>query len=574
MKIKQKFTVSTLSLVIINTLLIVFFIITISSYRHTVKQNSNFHTNIENLILFSHSIEDYSSNILELEDVISQYNTVNKSDTVDYVIKKIIIADNLKKQNDSLENELISLTETSIQQSNSYILNVSQNLANPNKRNLVSTLERLVIIGANANTCANYKIRLLFQKLDINIKYADSLTAFLDFAIAGATRDEQKLKGTKFEMLPVVAKEANIKMKNISQQYINNIFNINNILNSSLIKIDSYILSLQQERDRKQKASEIKLIILLFIIIIISTLSIIFIYNLSKYISSFITHLNSDLLKIAKGNLAIRIRKKQFSKDDEISEISDSLQKLLVNFNNIISQISVGSKQLADASLQLNSASIELSGRASEQAATTEEISSSMEEMLATIQSNTEKSENTSKISTNAAIKMEDNKEMIVATLNSVADISKQITVISEIADKTDILSINAAIEAARAGESGRGFAVVAQEIRKLADKTQLAAIQIDKLSNDNIAISQISTKQLENIIPQLVESAQLISNISVASKEQETNISSINNAVLQLTETTNENSASAEEMSASAEELLAQAEQLKQLISIFKINK
>ncbi len=262
------------------------------------------------------------------------------------------------------------------------------------------------------------------------------------------------------------------------------------------------------------------------------------------------------------------------NRTDEIGQLYEAINHINENFKEVISQIIIGAKQLADSSLQLNSASVELSGRTSEQAATTEEISSSMEQLLATVQSNTEKSENTNKITSDAAEKMEKNKEMIIESLEAVADISKKITIIAEIADKTDILSINAAIEAARAGEAGRGFAVVAQEIRKLADKTHQAAIEIDKLSKNNIAISQISTKQLEKIIPEIIESAKLVNNIVEASQEQEANISAINNSVLQLTETTSENSATSEQMSASAEEFLAQAEQFKQLIEVFKINR
>ena len=164
------------------------------------------------------------------------------------------------------------------------------------------------------------------------------------------------------------------------------------------------------------------------------------------------------------------------------------------------------------------------------------------------------------------------NKDMILQTLDSVNKISNKISIISEIADKTDILSINAAIEAARAGDAGKGFAVVAQEIRKLADITQIAAKEIGELSKTNQNISQISSKQLEKVIPEIIRSAELVNDIVVGSKEQQSSIESINNAILQLTESTNENSASAEEMSASAEELSAQAEQLKELISVFKI--
>ncbi len=316
---------------------------------------------------------------------------------------------------------------------------------------------------------------------------------------------------------------------------------------------------------RKQTA------IIFIISFILLLISIVIVYILiQKYIKP-ISKLSEISKELSKGNFNVDVEVKG---DDEIGILSKNFKTMIDNLTRLISNIQIASTSVLNASEQLSGISVNLSQNAGEQAATAEEISSSMVEMLAIVQSNTKKSQHTSEISSNAADNMEKNKELILTTLSSIADINKKITIISEIADKTDILSINAAIEAARAGDAGRGFAVVAQEIRKLADKTQFAAHEIDDLSKKNIAISQISTKQLEKIIPEIVKSAELVDDIVVASQEQETNIDSINSAVIQMTGTTNENSATAEEMAASAEELQAQAEQLKELISTFKFNK
>ena len=168
---------------------------------------------------------------------------------------------------------------------------------------------------------------------------------------------------------------------------------------------------------------------------------------------------------------------------------------------------------------------------------------------------------------------MKKSNEIFIKAIDSVSEISNKIAIITEIADKTDILSINAAIEAAKAGEVGKGFAVVAQEIRKLADRTKMASDDINELSKGGQEISKIAEKKLAKTIPEIIKSAEHVNSIVTASREQRSGIEAINNSIQQLTEITNQNSASSEEMSASAEQLSTQSEQLRNLISIFKIS-
>ena len=239
----------------------------------------------------------------------------------------------------------------------------------------------------------------------------------------------------------------------------------------------------------------------------------------------------------------------------------------------LIERTKENSINLSQASNQLSSISQQISQNANEQAATTEEISSSMEQMLAIINSNTQNAEITGKISSKSADGMQKGNSVFIETINTVAEISEKITIISEIANKTDLLSINAAIEAARAGENGKGFAVVANEIRKLADKTKTASNEIEKLSKSGKNYSQITSKLFKKLIPEILNSAELVDNIVVSSKEQQNGVENINVSTQQLTKITNENSVAAEQMATSAEELSAQAELLKEIITNFKIN-
>ncbi len=309
------------------------------------------------------------------------------------------------------------------------------------------------------------------------------------------------------------------------------------------------------------------------IIIIVSIIAILLIilsaYFLSKSISKPIENVVNAMRKMAQKQINFQIKEKR---KDEIGELYKSINNINTNFKEVLTNISESSTAVLNASNQLNSVSLEISERANEQASTTEEVATSMEQMLATIISNTENAKNTSKISTNSAKRMKQSNSIIMETIKSISSISKEILLIKDISLQTNMLSLNASIEAARAGEAGKGFSVVAQEIRKLSDTTKQASIIIDELSYNSQSNSQIATKALQKLVPEIAKSAELVMNIALASQEQQGGVEAINTSIQQLTDITNENSASAEQMSSSAEELTAQAKQLKKLVSVFDI--
>jgi methyl-accepting chemotaxis protein len=258
---------------------------------------------------------------------------------------------------------------------------------------------------------------------------------------------------------------------------------------------------------------------------------------------------------------------------DEIGNLIDDYNILRQNITKLIASISNTARSVLVASGQLSSVSKNISERANEQAATTEEVATSMEQMLAMINSNSQNAELTGQTSTKSANEIKLSNKFFKETIKAVSDISNKTKIITDIAFQTNILSLNASIEAARAGKAGKGFAVVAQEVKKLAEKSKIEADEITELSQKGQDISKIAGEKLEVLIPEIIKSAELVNNIISAGKEQQSGVENINTAIQQLTEITNENSASAEEMSASAEELSAQAEQLKELISVFKLN-
>ncbi|MBN2663829.1 MAG: hypothetical protein JXR68_09290 [Bacteroidales bacterium] len=340
------------------------------------------------------------------------------------------------------------------------------------------------------------------------------------------------------------------------------IYNYNNIAQG----VGVVQINISDMQASVKEASGTNLILGIILIILIIILVAIFTnYLISKPIATAV----EAIKKISQKEINFKVKE---VRKDEIGELYIAINEISHNFKEIITNIKETSSAVLNASSQLASTAIEMAQNSNEQSATTEEISSSMEEMLATVQSNTQKAETTGQISNNSAEQIKENNATFVEAINSVFEISKKIAVISEIASKTDILSINAAIEAAQAGDSGRGFAVVAQEIRKLADNSKAAALEIEKISSTSQIISKSAGEKLNKIIPEIVKSAELVDNIIVASKEQTSSIEAINSAILQLVEITNENSAASEELSASAEELEAQAEQLKEIISVFRI--
>jgi methyl-accepting chemotaxis protein len=241
--------------------------------------------------------------------------------------------------------------------------------------------------------------------------------------------------------------------------------------------------------------------------------------------------------------------------------------------SNVISEVRDAAENVSTSSQEMTSTTLMLSQGANEQASASEEVSSSMEEMASNISQNTDNALQTEKMAIKAAKDIIEGNQAVELTVNAMRDISEKISIIGEIAEKTDLLAINAAIEAARAGEYGKGFAVVASEVRKLAERSQVAAKEINEVSNSSLRIAEKSGKLLIEIVPDIERTARLVQEIAAASLEQNAGAKQINNAILQLNQVTQQNASASEEISSSAEELATQAEALTSTISFFKIN-
>ncbi|PLY02991.1 MAG: chemotaxis protein [Desulfuromonas sp.] len=271
--------------------------------------------------------------------------------------------------------------------------------------------------------------------------------------------------------------------------------------------------------------------------------------------------------QIADGDLTVVVN---LASDKD--QLGLALQRMVEKLKEVIAQVTGSVENVASGSQAMSSSSEEMSQGASEQAAAAEEASSSIEQMTANIRQNTDNAMETEKIATQTSDEARAGGESVAQTVVAMRDIADKINIIEEIARQTNLLALNAAIEAARAGEHGKGFAVVAAEVRKLAERSQVAAAEISELSVSSVEVAETAGKALESIVPSIQKTAELVQEISAASREQDAGADQINKSIQQLDTIIQQNASSAEEMASTAEELTSQADQLGDMIAFFKV--
>ena len=273
--------------------------------------------------------------------------------------------------------------------------------------------------------------------------------------------------------------------------------------------------------------------------------------------------------QIAAGNLTVSVETNENNKGSLLFAMKEMVTKL----NHILGEVHSSSDALGSASEQVSATSQSLSQAASEQSASVEETSASMEEISASIAQNTESSKVTDSISTKAAKDVEYGGQSVKETVQAMKQIAGKISIIDDIAYQTNLLALNAAIEAARAGEHGKGFAVVAAEVRKLAERSQIAAQEIGLVATNSVALAEQAGQLFEHLVPDIRRTSDLVQEITAASQEQSAGVAQINIAMSQLNQITQQNASASEELAATAEEMTSQASQLMDLISYFKVN-
>jgi methyl-accepting chemotaxis protein len=272
--------------------------------------------------------------------------------------------------------------------------------------------------------------------------------------------------------------------------------------------------------------------------------------------------------QIANGDLTVM--PKPLSEKDTLGI---ALESMVERLRGVVADAISASQNVSSGSQELSSSSEQLSQGATEQASSAEEASASMEEMAANIKQNADNAAQTEKIARQSSKDAEASGQAVGRAVSAMRTIAEKISIVQEIARQTDLLALNAAVEAARAGEHGKGFAVVASEVRKLAERSQAAAAEISALSGETVQVATDAGDMLNRLVPAIQKTAELVSEISAACREQDIGASQINEAIQQLDKVTQQNAGASEEMSSTSEELASQAEELQASIAFFRVD-
>ncbi len=289
--------------------------------------------------------------------------------------------------------------------------------------------------------------------------------------------------------------------------------------------------------------------------------------NLNTLIEAMndITQLAEDM---AQGNFTVAVKERS-----EHDRLMQALNMMIRRLREVVGNVQEAANNVAAGSQGMSSGSAQMSQGSTEQAAAAEQASAAMEQMAANIRQNSENAQQTEKIALKSAEDARESGDAVLETARAMKDIVKKVSIIEEIARQTHMLSLNATIEAANAHEYGKGFGVVASEVRALAERAQSAAVEINSVAGGSITTAEKAGTMLNQLVPDIQRTAELVQEISAASKEQKTGADQINRAIQQLDTVIQQNSASSEEMAATAEELASQADALQQTIAFFQVD-
>jgi methyl-accepting chemotaxis protein len=289
---------------------------------------------------------------------------------------------------------------------------------------------------------------------------------------------------------------------------------------------------------------------------------------------STIHHGTSDVLRViesvAQGNLNERV---EGNYQGTFKRLADATNETVAKLSEVVLAVRNSADAVSTASAQLSQTAGSLSQSTSEQASSVEETTTSVEQMTASIAQNADNARTTDAIASQAAKETAEGGQAVRETVGAMKQIAAKIGIIDDIAYQTNLLALNAAIEAARAGEHGKGFAVVAEEVRKLAERSQVAAKEISELTASSVQVAETAGRKLEELVPNIIKTSELVQSITTSSEEQATGVKHVSQAMGQLNAVSQQNAAASEELAATAQQLGEQSAELQETVAFFHRN-
>ncbi|HEV7990643.1 MAG TPA: methyl-accepting chemotaxis protein [Gemmatimonadaceae bacterium] len=271
--------------------------------------------------------------------------------------------------------------------------------------------------------------------------------------------------------------------------------------------------------------------------------------------------------RLAEGDLTVDAQPRSAS-----DSFGRSFTAMAARLNAVVTELRGAAETISTSSTQMSASASELASSAGEGAANIKETLGRLTAMGVSVRHNAERSRQVERTALDGAARTQEGTIVIQEAIDSAREIVSRTSIIANIANQTNLLSLNAAIEAARAGEHGRGFSVVAEEVRALATEAAMAASDIGRLTATSQERGERSRAILSSLAPGIAGTAALVQELAATSADQARSLSEVELSMKRVDEVTQRNAATADDLAATSEELAAQASSLEAMVRQFKV--